>query len=165
MWENTKRVLEDYGREAVTMIVDRLHSAGHVATGQLIDTLNFSVEEEDDSLVLYLHHQDYLKFIEGGIQPAGEYNSPGWKAYPAIRQWIQDKGLATQLPEVKSLSFLITRSLFVGYDGHPATGIEPDPIVEEVVRELNARYEDKINEALALDINEEVQIIMATSIW
>lgn len=165
MWEHTKRVLEDYGQDAVRLIVDRLHSADHVATGQLVDTLNYSVEEDGDGLVLLLYHQDYLTFIEKGIQPAGEYNSPGWKAYPHIRQWVEDKGLATDLPEIKSLSFLITRALFVGYDGHPATGIEGDPIVEETVRELNAVYEDRINEAIAEDVGDELRIIMKESVW
>lgn len=164
-WTNTYAVLNDYGREAVMMIADRLHSADHVATGALVDNLSYDIQENGDEIVLRLFHEDYLKYIEGGIQPAGEFNSPGWKAYPAIRQWVQDKNLARDLPEVKKLSFLITRSLFVGYtksDGTqvPATGIEPDPIVDEVVQKLNERYEPLLAEAISKDIEDEVEVIM-----
>ena len=128
--------------------------ADHFDTGELIDTLAYHIIATDDEITAYLDHQDYLKYIEGGISPAGEYGNPGWKAYPFIRRWVESKPLPRtekngKLPTWDSLAYLVTRKI-------AEKGIEPDPVLNDILREMDERYLPIIEEAVSEDVGQAV---------
>ncbi len=161
-WDNTRAVLEAYCEEVVNRLGQALLDADHFDTGQLIDTLDYHVEISDEDIVAYLDHQDYLKYIEGGIQPAGEYQNPGWKAYPFIRRWVESKPLDRverngKLPTWDSIAYLVTRKIV-------DEGIEPDPVLNDILKEMDERYLPIIEEAVSEDVGSLVMAELK-SIW
>ena len=157
-WENTRAALHAYCQEAVDLIGQRLLDDDHFASGQLIDTLSYHLEFDEDEIVAYLDHEDYLKYIESGRQP-GTFPPP-----QAIKQWIEVKPVEPypdkngKLPTVDQLAFLIGRKI-------KEEGIAPDPVIEDVIKEMNQRYETIIQEAIEEDVVDTVKAIMMQSIW
>lgn len=154
-WDNTRAALEAYCEEVVNRLGEALLRADHFDTGRLIDTLDYHIEITEDEFVAYLDHEDYLKYIEGGIQPAGEYGNPGWKAYPFIRNWVESKpldrvaGRNGKLPSWDSLAYLVTRKIV-------EKGIDPSPLLDGILTEMDERYLPIIEEAVSEDVGSLV---------
>ena len=166
IWTKTNAVLNDYGEFVKKRLQDKLWEGGHKATGDLGGTLDYIVTTTDDEVSVVLVHQDYLKYIEGGIKPAtgAKYESPGWKAYPHIMGWLEVK-FSVHPEDLKRQTFLTTRSLFVGTDKKPATGIEPDPVLEETVKEAKEQYLERIYDAMREDVRAEIERMLEGGIW
>ena len=158
-WDNTIAVLEAYSEEVVTRLQDALVEHGHVSSGDLFNTMGYHVEATDDDISAYLDHEDYLKYLEGGIQPAGQFQNPGWKAYPFIRDWVEHspKFIGLEQKELPRVAFLVTRKI-AGHEktNTPAKGIDPDPMLEPILEEMYARYLPIIEEAVEKDVSDEV---------
>jgi hypothetical protein len=161
-WDNTRAVLEAYCEEVEERLGEALLQADHFDTGELATTLDHDIQVSDDEIVAYLVHQDYFKYIEEGIKPAGEYGNPGWKAYPFIRKWVEHKPLPRtekngKLPTWDSIAYLVTRKIV-------DEGIEPDPLLNEILQEMDARYLPIIEEAVSEDVGSLVMAELK-SIW
>lgn len=160
-WTNLKAVLEDFCKDCVGLVRERLVDDGHDATGQLIHSMSYHIEITDDDITAYLDHEDYLQWIEKGREPGKR------PPIPAIRNWIEAKGITPRpdektgrVPTVDSLAFMIANKI-----SERGFKFGSDPIVEEVVRELNVQYESRIDEAILADVEDEVTIIMKESVW
>lgn len=146
---NLMAVLQEYGAALRNLYQDKLILADKIATGELLNNVNYEVTVEGTVYKVSLDLLPYWKDIEGGIKPAGEYENPGWKALLPIRQWITAKPVLPRpqdgrLPSPDTLAFLITRKIV-------NEGIEPHPFYAESVEDVNAHYKPLIIEAFRKD--------------
>ena len=157
-WRNTEAALQAFGDEVRIRLENALLEHDHIVSGNLFNNIRTRVEITEDTIVLWLEVADYYKYLEEGIEPAGKYKNPGWKAYPFIRQWVIDKPVVPtprngRTPSVDSLAYLITRK-------HVEEGQEPDPMLKGIMAEMEEKYMPIIEEAIGDDVVEEVNAIL-----
>ena len=179
-WRLTEKILRDYCEEALNMLKDMLVDKGHVYTGDLVNNMFYDIVIDDEHIEAYLMVEDYFKYLDEGIKPAGKYENPGWKAFPFIMEWVENKPVVPtttvvrkwklkdgttrtrdtgQLPTVKQLSAMITRKL-------AEDGREPEGMRAELLSSLQEKYAPLVEEAIRQDIEDEVSdIIMNAKIW
>ena len=101
-----KSGLDIVGQYIVDELVKILDDQGHRATGQLQDTMKYSVTESGGGYDITITGKDYAKFVEKGV-PAGT-----WVSSEKLAKWVQVKGIATGEIEIKNLAFAIQRKIF-----------------------------------------------------
>lgn len=147
-YPNLSAVLQEYGQEFRNLYQDKLVLADKIATGDLLNSVEFRLRVADKNYQVVINLADYWKYVEEGIAPAGKYGNPGWKALPHIRDWIVAKPLLPQpknLSELNSRAYLITRKIV-------NEGIEPTPLMAETSATLNMKYRSRIIEAFRKDM-------------
>ena len=157
----TLAVLGEYGKAFADLYKRNLEDKGKVASGALIDSVTYRVDADGGSFEVVLSLEKYWKYIEGGIQPAGVFGNPGWKAYPHILNWISVKpivprmGANGKVPTPKQLAGAITHKIVT-------EGIEPVPVMAETAEELNAAYLPRIRTAFVADTQFALRAIVST---
>jgi hypothetical protein len=108
------------------------------ATGNLYNSVNCKVVENDDGYQVWFDALDYWINVENG-------RGKGKKAPPTkvLEPWI----IARNLPNTKGLSYIISRSISMN-------GIKPQPMLREVKEEVEDKWYSKIVEAFKKDVNE-----------
>ena len=157
-WTHLKDVLERYGRDVVERLSEKLAQDDHIASGRLMDSLDYRIQIDDNDIAVWLKSEDYLPYIEKGTKPH-------WPPREPIEQWIRDKGIEPypdkngRLPTVQGLAFLIARK--ISREGTPA-----DPVLEDTLREVTEVYLPEIEQAIVDDLDDEVRAIMIdATIW
>lgn len=153
-WDNLQRVLGEIGAEIRNEYQDRLIRDNKIATGELLNSVEYKVDYDDRSIWVELHLADYYKWVEEGRQP-GKYPPPD-----KILEWVKVKpvipdGRSGKLPTEQQLAFLISRKI-------AEQGIEAGYQLRDTMRDKNKEIEDRIDEAIALDINASLDIIFST---
>ena len=157
-WTNTKRVLEEYAVKLCNTYKDNLIRDGKVASSQLLNSIDYKVQYDDRTIWVELHLEEYYKWVENGRGP-GKY--PPWDdPENGILKWISIKPVIQddrggRLPPERQLSFLIARKI-------AEQGIEPGYQLRDAQREMMDEFEDKIDEAIALDVNDAIEIIFSS---
>lgn len=108
-WKNLEYILYRYGEYLVGRIRDILRDDNSNASFNLSDTIGFSIGIEDGRYWVDVEMQDYWKYVDKG-RPAGKQ-----PPLEKIAEWIRVKPIQPQpytyTPSVKSLAFLIQRSI------------------------------------------------------
>lgn len=157
-WNNLKAVLEELGEELRNTYQDNLIRDGKIATGDLLNSVEYKVQYDDRSITLSLRLEDYWKWVEFGRQP-GKY--PPWDdPENGILKWITAKPILPDdrngtLPTEKQLSFLIARKI-------AEEGIEPGYQLRDAKNEVLENFEDRIDEAITRDVSEGLDILFST---
>lgn len=89
-------------------LIDELVRQGHVNTGQLVDSISFKIDINNDGAEIFAGSDlDYAEWVNNGRKAGG-------KKVPiaALIQWVEDKGLATNDDEVKSIAYAIRQTIF-----------------------------------------------------
>lgn len=117
--------------------------------GKLADTIETVITIGEDKFTASLKLNDYWKYVEDGVSPSGKYGNPGWKAYPAIADWISIKPVIPRpdgngrIPTPKQLAYLITRKIVdEGTHGTHDLQMAKDAIIPQYI----ARVEDALRE-------------------
>lgn len=175
-FDNLIRVLEDYGKEAEALYKAKLTEGRPPygtknASGELLNSVKWGMKVNDRTYEVTLELADYWKYVEGGLQ--GHESSYFGAVYPAvqrrdgttlrnaIRQWIDIKpvnplpGKNGRIPTPDQLTYLIGRKIAM-------KGIEPFPALSRTVEELNAKYSEKIAEAVSKDVAAFVPILFSS---
>ena len=153
MWENLSRVLEEYIIEVKAIYQDNLSTEGKVASGDLLNNINYIIEKDDRQIEVSLKLEDYWKYVEYGREP-GKF-----PPQDKIMEWIKVKPVLPRqingkLPTPEQLSFLIGRKI-------AEEGIEPTNILEHSIETVNNRFEQKIMDAINDDINNMVDVVFS----
>lgn len=153
-WTNLQRVLEEIGNAVRNEYQDRLIRDDKIATGDLLNSVEYKVEYDDRSIWVELHLEDYWKYVEEGREP-GKF-----PPMENILEWIKVKpvipdGRTGTLPTEKQLAFLIGRKI-------AEEGIEPGEQLKRTLKDINREFEDKIDEAIAMDIDESLEVLFST---
>lgn len=150
---NVKMVLDEYALKFQELIKRKIVDKDKKASGSLLASIHTSIEIDGERYTVYLHSEDYLKYIESGRGP-GKFPPPD-----KMLQWVKDKKLPTKestgdksLPSEKSLAYLVGRKISL-------YGTKPTPLVAETEEELNEIYTERLIEALQEDIKNWLPII------
>jgi len=129
--------------------------------GKLADTIETVVTIDGGKFTASLRLNDYWKYVEEGVSPSGKYGNPGWKAYPAIRDWVDIKPVIPRpdgngrIPSPKSLAYLITRKIReVGTHGTHDLKMAKDAVIPNFLL--------RVEEALQKDVGA---IVLKTFNW
>lgn len=153
-FENLVRVLQEYGNEVQELYKQKLANYDAIATSELINSVQYIYEQNGNSYSVSLSLKEYWKYVEYGRRP-GKFPPPS-----AIRKWIEVKPVIPRplkngkLPTLNQLTYLISRSI-------AEKGIRPKNILEKTLEEINKEYEDKISEALSLDLSNSLDEVFA----
>ena len=144
---NTMRVLNNYGTLFQQTYKDNNAAAGYDPASELND-ITFDVAQNGSRFEMTFHLPDYWKYAENGRGP-GKMPPPG-----SLMKWLEWKRILpspmqlksgkTVLPSMKSLEFLIRRSI-------GEHGTEGSHTWAETERELKDRLIRDVTEALTKD--------------
>lgn len=150
-WDNLRRVLGEYGEALRNKYQDILIRDNKIATGELLNSVEYIVEEGDRSISLSLKLEDYYKWVEEGRKPGR------FPPVDKILEWIRVKPILPderngRLPNEQQLAFLIGRKI-------AEEGIEGGHQLATARAELSKEWEERIDEAIALDVKDALDII------
>lgn len=152
MFENTTSVLNDFGRFLVEEYRDKLILENVNASDNLYNSVKYTVEKGDNVFEVKLNLMHYWKYVENGRR-AGAKMPP----ISAIEKWIEIKPVLPRpmangkLPTNRQLAYLIARKISID-------GIAPRPLLQQSVDEVWDIMKEFIAEALAKDMQKEIDI-------
>lgn len=134
-FENLQRVLNEYGKELQDLYKQNLLNDDAKATGNLINSVKYLFEHRGNTYAVSIKLMDYWKYIEYGRKPG---------------KWIEVKPVLPRpyngrVPTINQLTYFrkIARE-----------GTKARNVLERTLEQINAEYEDKISEALTLDLSD-----------
>ena len=151
-----QEALEEIGKEIVKLYKEKLQQPDasgftRVASGQLLNSVNFLVLRSDREIWVELHLEDYWKYLEYGTQPH-------WPPVDAIKEWIKIKPVLPRpdkngkLPTQEQLAYLIGRKI-------SREGTQPYMLYNQTLDALNDWISNKIEEAVTLDLEDDINFI------
>lgn len=138
----------------VTQIRDKLLEQGHLATGDLYNSITYGITKTNDIVSLSIYANDYFKWIDQGVRPGGKQPPPD-----KILKWVQTRGLRpkpvsgipsskSKLPRTdRSLAFLIGRSISL-------RGIKPGNILSPIITSSNDQLTSDISQIIVSAITQ-----------
>ena len=153
-WTNLQKVLGDFAVELRNRYQDNLIRDNKIATGNLLNSIDYKVQYDDRAIWVELHLEDYYKWVENGRGP-GKFPPPD-----KILEWIRIKPIIPddrggRLPTEQQLAYLIGKKI-------AEQGIEPGNQLHNAMDDIFPQFEERIDEAIALDVNDAVDIIFSS---
>lgn len=153
-FENLQRVLGEFAVELRNRYQDNLIRDGKIATGNLLNSVDYQVQYDDRAIWVELHLEDYYKWVENGRAP-GKFPPPD-----KILEWIRIKPIIPddrggRLPTEQQLAYLIGKKI-------AEQGIEPGNQLHNAMDDIYPQFEEKIDEAIAQDITDSIDIIFSS---
>lgn len=151
-WTNLQKVLDDYGVELRNLYQDNLIRLDAIATGDLLNDVEYEVVVNENRIKLQLKLQDYWKYIEYGTKPH-------WPPVSAIEEWIKvkpvlPKPINGKLPTPKQLAYLIGRKI-------SQKGTKAKYPLTDAISALKTKYEPLIYEAIKKDVNSDLGLFVS----
>lgn len=149
---NVMAVLEEYGQEVRNEYQDNLIKSGRIATGDLLNSVEYRVETNGQVYEVKLTLEDYWKYVEDGTRPH-------WPPMDKILEWItakpviprpDDRGIK---PTPRQLAYLIGRKI-------SEVGTEGSDDLQRAIDTINAKYRDKLVYALSQDMEVIMKVIV-----
>lgn len=156
MFENLTSVLNDFGKFLVEEYKDKLILEDVNASDNLYNSVTYMVEKNNTTYEVKLNLMHYWKYVENGRR-AGAKMPP----ISAIEKWIEVKPVLPRpmangkLPTNKQLAYLIARKISID-------GIAPRPLLQQSVDEVWRSMQEFIAEALAKDMEKEINIELSS---
>ncbi len=138
-----KKVLNEFGKDYVKILIRLLKKEGKSATGALINSISYKLKEVAGLIQYQLISNDYLTYVDEGRRPG---------SYPPIRaisDWVRVKGIS------QDAVFPIARSIY-------KFGIEPTNVISKTLTEIRTsptlmrKYEDTLVDNLEKLIAGEI---------
>lgn len=153
-WDNTRKVLAEYGKEFVSVYRERLKS-GRINTSKmsLSNSVRYRVQSGNTWIAVDISLLDYWRYVEYGRRPG--------KMPPisAIEEWIKIKPITPsayggkKVPTTRSLAYLIARK--IGLEG-----IKPRGNFAGTQEALLRAFDKDLSEAVAQDVGGAIDIII-----
>ena len=156
MFENLTSVLNDFGKFLVEEYKDNLILEDVNASDNLYNSVTYMVERNNKTFEVKLSLADYWVFVEKGRRAGGKF-----PPVSAIERWIEVKPVLPRpmsngkLPTNKQLAYLIGRKIAI-------EGISPKPLLQRSVDDVWNNMREFISEALAKDLQKEINIELAS---
>ena len=151
---NLMAVLEEYGNEVRNLYQDKLIQNDRIATGELLNNVESQVVVNGQTYEVQLTHlQEYWKYIENGTKPH-------FPPMDKILEWIMVKPVLPRpnddgdLPTPRQLAYLIAREI-------SENGTEGTHDLQDAIQEVNAKYRQRIAEALGHDMEFYIRKVIA----
>lgn len=162
-FDNIAQTLEEFAQEVRNTYQDKLIEGDRIASGKLLNSVEYTVTKGDMEYVVSLTLEKYWKYLEYGISGANNtsspFSNPGWKVYPHILEWIKVKPVIPRpdrngkIPSQKSLAYLISRAIV-------KNGTQPGGELKDAIDEVNARYREKLVIALRKDTQNIIKVLV-----
>lgn len=149
---NLERVLEEYAVAARNTLQDKYINKDHIASGELLNTLEYQIDKGTTSISVSLKLQDYWKYLEEGTKPHWPPVSKMLE-YVKVKPVLPSKTYNGKLPTEEQLAYLIGRKI-------AREGTEGTHALKETLAEVNAKYESLIGEAIYKDLDNAVMAIL-----
>ena len=147
MNEELNKALNAIGKDLISEISKQLISMNKVASGNLLNSLDYKVIEVVDGLTLELLAASYLDVVDKGRRPG---KMPPTKA---IESWIKVRGINVGKKGIKSTAFAIATS--IKHNGIKATNIK-----QNAINNIMTRMQQLLQKAAVEDIEKEINIIL-----
>lgn len=150
-WENLNKVLEEYAIELRNKYQDNLINSDRLASGELLNSVEYIIERDNISISVSLQLAEYWKYVEYDTKPH-------WPPVDKIKEWIKVKPILPdnrfgKLPTPDQLAYLIGRKISL-------EGTEGSNDLHNAIDEVNARFLELIEEAITKDIDETATVIL-----
>lgn len=129
-----KKLANEFGRDYVKVMVGLLKGNRpfpKVATGSLINSINYRLQDTANGVNLILLANDYLKYVDQGRKPG---------TYPpiqAIQRWATIKGLP------KEAAWAIRQNIYK-FGIKPTNVIKKTQNIMDITRNANRKYEQRM---------------------
>ena len=126
-----EKTLKEFGKDYVKILTIFLKKNRKIASGALVNSINFKLKETAEQILIILESNDYLEWVDKGRKP-GKY-----PPLRAISEWARLKGIS------QNAVFPIARKIF-------KFGIEPTNVIADTIKEIETsptfqkRYEDTL---------------------
>lgn len=149
-WTNLEKVLEEYAIELRNKYQDNLINSDRLASGELLNSVEYIIEKDNISISVSLQLAEYWKYVEWDTKPH-------WPPVDKIKEWIRVKPILPddrfgKLPTPDQLAFLIGRKI-------SEEGTEGSNDLHNAVDEINSLFLEKIEEAITMDVEEASSVI------
>lgn len=144
-----EEVLHKYGKLIEDKYKQGLLDFDSIATKDLYNTVKYEVKSNGNVYSIVLNLMDYWKWVEYGRKP-GKF-----PPIDKILSWVRVKNIVPKpyvledgrevIPNERQIAFLIARSI-------ANNGIEPKPILEDVISDIKDRLIKELLEVLAIEI-------------
>ena len=121
-YDHLREVLERYAVALRNEYQDNLIRSDRVASGDLLNTVEYEVKDKNGTYTVSLRLQDYWKWVESGRPPTQKGGNGDLRT--AILEWIKIKPVLPRpdnngkLPTPQQLAYLISRKIHnEGYEG------------------------------------------------
>lgn len=153
VWNKTYEVLREFAIRLRNEYQDKLIQDNKIATGELLNSVDYVIEKNDRAISVSLKLEDYWKWVEEGRKP-GKFPPPD-----AILSWLRVKPIIPdertgRIPDERQLAYLIGRKI-------ATEGIEPGYQLRDTKERLFREFENRIEEAITQDITENITIIFS----
>lgn len=162
-FDNIAQTLEEFAQEVRNTYQDKLIEGDRIASGKLLNSVEYTVTKGDMEYVVSLTLEKYWKYLEYGVQgkenPTSPYKNPGWGAYYFILDWIKVKPVIPRpdkngkIPSQKTLAGMITHAIV-------KNGTQPGGELKDAIDEVNARYREKLVIALRKDTQNIIKVLV-----
>ena len=162
--DNVMATLQEYAQEVRNKYQDRLINNDRIATGKLLNSVEYQVVFNGVEYEVQLTLEKYWKYLEYGISGKNKntdrpFKHTGWGAYPYILEWVKVKpviprpGKNGKIPSPQTLAGAITASII-------KNGIEPGNELKSALFEVNQRYKEKLIYALQKDMSVLMKVMI-----
>lgn len=152
-YDHLKEVLERYAIALRNEYKQNLKNNDRVASGNLLNTVEYEVKDKNGTYTVSLKLQDYWKWIESGRPPTTGGGNGDLRA--AILKWIEVKPVLPRpdkngkLPTNPQLAYLISRKIHMeGYEGthdlRKATDDTWDRFVYEIYEAIDKDWDSAL---------------------
>lgn len=153
VWNKTYEVLREFAIRLRNEYQDKLIQDNKIATGELLNSVDYVIEKNDRAISVSLKLEDYWKWVEEGRKP-GKFPPPD-----AILSWLRVKPIIPdertgRIPDERQLAYLIGRKI-------ATEGIEPGYQLRDTKERLFREFENRIEEAITQDITDNITIIFS----
>lgn len=151
-FDNLGKVLEEYAVKVRNLYQDNLISHDRIASGDLLNSVEYVVQGNGQAWEVKLHLADYWKYVE-------EDTSPHWPPVDKILEWIRVKPVIPRpdkdgkIPTREQLAYLIGRKI-------SRVGTEGSHDLQDALDAVNAEYRDKFAYALHEDARSFLKIVL-----
>lgn len=121
-YDHLREVLERYAVALRNEYQDNLIRSDRIASGDLLNTVEYEVKDKNGTYTVSLRLQDYWKWVESGRPPTEKGGNGDLRT--AILEWIKIKPVLPRpdkngkLPTPQQLAYLISRKIHKeGYEG------------------------------------------------
>ena len=141
MYSNLRFQLERLGEEYIAELIKRLTQLDKIASGNLINSLDWEVIETTNKVILEIIGPDYLKWVDEGGRPGK------MPPYDPIDRWVGQKGIQPRQGMTRnSLVWAIRKKI-------ATEGIQPTNVLQKTEDSLFNRIQLLITLGLDKDID------------
>ena len=151
---NTEKACEDFINDFIKNYKSFLIRDDKKATGNLIKSIEpIEIEIKNSQINGYISLANYWKYVEYGRKKGGKF-----PPVDKILKWIIVKPVIPRpingiKPTEKQLAFLISRKI-------ARDGIEAGSQYEEALNKTWEQHKDRISNAITMDIEDNINLIM-----